>query len=161
LGYILSKLFGIKNILSIHGGDIYDPTKSNSPHNYSYLRAVVRFLLNRADVVVAQSQNTKENCIKYYQPDKDIKIIPLPYEAISFTPSSREELNLGKNKKYIIGIGRLVKRKGFDFFIRVLAKLPVNISGIIVGDGPEKESLADLAREVGVSDRIVFTGQLD
>jgi len=72
LGYILSKLFKVKNILSLHGGDIYDPSKKNSPHKHWYLRFIVRFILNNSNRIVAQSSNTKNNCIKYYYPKKKI-----------------------------------------------------------------------------------------
>lgn len=161
LGFTLSKFFNIKNILSLHGGDIYDPTKKSSPHKHWYLRAVITFLLNQADSIVAQSSNTKENCIKYYKSKNEIKIIPLPYERVSFVQAGRRDLGLDENKKYIIGVGRLVKRKGFDFFIKVLAKLPDNVCGIIIGDGPEKESLEKLARELKIDDRVIFTGFVD
>lgn len=43
LGFVLSKLFQIKNILSIHGGDIYDPSKKRSPHNRWLLQKVIHF----------------------------------------------------------------------------------------------------------------------
>jgi len=158
LGYLLSKIFKIKNVLSIHGGDIYDPSKKNSPHKHCHLRIVVKFLLNQAGQIVAQSSNTKNNAIKYYKPKKEIKIIPLPYEKIEFQKVSREKLGLNKNKKYIIGIGRLVKRKGFEYFIRALAMLDNNIEGIIIGDGPEKQNLLNLAKKLKVENRIKFLG---
>jgi len=160
LGLVLSKMFKIKNILSIHGGDIYDPTKKSSPHNYWFLRKINTFLLNRADIVVAQSTNTKENCLKFYKPENDIKIIPLPYEMVIFNKISREELGLSKDKKYIIGAGRLVKRKGFDFFIKALSLLDENIEGIIIGDGPERNNLFKIATDLNVADRLHLVGHI-
>src|SRR5208337_5447176 len=58
LGYILGKMFKIPNVLSLHGGDIYDPSKKLSPHNNFFFRRLVRFVLNSADRIVAQSNNT-------------------------------------------------------------------------------------------------------
>ncbi len=161
LGYILARLFHIKNIVSLHGGDIYDPTKNNSPHLHWYLRKCITFLLNRANTIVAQSSNTKENCIKYYHPKNDIQIIPLPYELVPFDKKSRSEIGLEVDKKYVIGVGRLVKRKGFDFFIKVISKLPNNVIGIIIGDGPEEKQLKNLAYKLGISNKIIFTGFID
>lgn len=160
LGFILSKMFKIKNILSLHGGDVFDPTKSSSPHKHYILRKFITFLLNKAGAVVAQSSNTKENTIKYYKPKKEVKIIPLAYEPFVFNKVSREVLGLDENKKYIIGVGRLVKRKGFDTFIETVSKLDTNIHGIIMGSGPEDEYLRNKARELGVSDRVLFTGSV-
>lgn len=158
LGFILSKLFGIKNIISLHGGDIHDPTKKSSPDRHWILRKIITFLLNNADSIVAQSSNTQKNTINIYKPNKDIQIIPLPYEPIEFEKISKTDLGLDENKKYIIGVGRLVKRKGFDFFIKTITKLPDNISGIIIGDGPEMKSLKKLTVELNISERIIFTG---
>jgi glycosyltransferase involved in cell wall biosynthesis len=159
LGHTLAKLFSIKNILSIHGGDIYDPTKDSSPHKHLIFRKVISYLLRRADMVVAQSSNTKENCLKYYRTDKEIRIIPLAYEAITFPEVKRTDLALDEHKKYIIGVGRLVKRKGFDCFIRALAQLDDSIEGIIVGDGPELANLQSLARELSVDSRLKLVGR--
>ena len=161
LGYILAKLFSIPNILSIHGGDIYDPSKKNSPHKHWYFRAAVRFLLNQADRVVAQSSNTKENAERFYIPKNPIEIIPLAYERAEFVRATREELGLIAGKKYIIGVGRLVKRKDFPTFLHALAKLDADIEGIIVGDGPERAALENLSRVLGITDRLHMVGNVD
>jgi len=161
LGVNLSKEFKIPNILSIHGGDIYDPTKKLSPHRNFVLRRKVKKILDNSDIVVAQSSNTKNNAISYYSPNKDIKIIPLAYESLSFKKASRKNLNLQNNKKYIIGVGRLVKRKGFDFAINTLSKLPKEFELLIVGDGPEKDNLLSLAKNLGIMNRVHLLGQLN
>lgn len=160
LGFLLSKIFKIKNILSLHGGDIYDPTKKSSPHKNKFLRIVVSFLLNQADVIVAQSSNTKENTEKYYKPKKEIKIIPLPYEIVDFKKVSRAELGLKDDKKYLIGVGRLVKRKGFEYLIRAVSLLDKSVECLIISDGPEKDNLKNLAIELGIEDRVHLLGYL-
>jgi len=159
LGVWISKKFSIKNILSIHGGDIYDPTKKNSPHNKWYLRKTVKWVLNNSDFIVAQSSNTKSNAIKYYSPNKEIKVIPLPYEPIKFKKVSRKKLKLKKELIYLISIGRLVKRKGYDFLIKSLTKLNnKKIHVLIIGEGPEKENLIKLAQKLNISNQIHFLG---
>ncbi|MEJ0053255.1 MAG: glycosyltransferase [bacterium] len=161
LGFALSKLFGIRNILSLHGGDIYDPTKKSSPHRSALMRSAVRFVMNHADRVVAQSSNTKENAIRYYHPRKDIDIIPLPYEPFEFSPATRAELGLSDDLFYTVSVGRLVPRKGFDFLIRSIAEIRnPKIHALIIGDGPERENLLKLAHELGIGDRIHLTGQV-
>jgi len=161
LGYALSKIFKVKNILSIHGGDIYDPSKKTSPHCHWYWRLIVRFLLNHADAIVAQSSNTKNNAVNYFKPNKEIRIVPLAYEPYIFKKLEREQLGLDGGKKYIIGVGRLVPRKAFDDFIRSLARLDCFVEGIIVGDGPERSNLEKLAQDLGVLDRLHFTGNIE
>ena len=157
LGVWLSKKFKIKNILSIHGGDIYDPSKKNSPHEKWYFRKVINWVMNNSDFIVAQSSNTKKNAIKYYNPDRDIQIIPLPYEPFSFEKISRNDLGMNDDIFYVISTGRLVKRKGFDFLLKSLAKVN-KVHALIIGDGPEKNNLQELAISLGLLDRVHFLG---
>ena len=159
LGVKLSRKYNLKNILSLHGGDIYDPTKKRSPHNKWYLRRAVRKVLNNSNFIIAQSSNTKNNARKYYNPNKPIKIIPLPYSPIKFKKASRKQLGLKQDNKYLISVGRIVKRKGYDFLIKSLAKLNNNkIHVLIAGDGPEKQNLITLAKELNVLNQVHFLG---
>jgi glycosyltransferase involved in cell wall biosynthesis len=108
---------------------------------------------------VAQSNNTKENCIKYYRPKKNIDIIPLPYEPFDFVPATRQELGLKDDLFYTISVGRLIKRKGFDFLIRSVAQITDDkVHALVIGEGPELGYLQNLAQELGIQDRIHFVG---
>lgn len=161
LGVILSDKYSIPNILSIHGGDIYDPSKRSSPHKKWYFRKVVEWVLRQSTFIVAQSENTKKNVMDYYNASKKINIIPLPYDLIDFEKSDRSQLKMDQKKKYVIGIGRMVKRKAFCDFLKVIAKLPANYSGIIIGDGPERKNLKLLSKKLNISDRIIFPGHVN
>jgi len=159
LGVIISKLFGIKHILSIHGGDIYDPTKETSPHRNGYLRKAVEFSINNSDRVVAQSTNTKKNANKYYEIDKDIQVIPLPYEPYDFEEVSREELGLEEDKTYLISVGRLIKRKGYRYLIEAVSMIEdKDVEALIIGSGPLKQNLEKKAKDLGVKDRLHLLG---
>ena len=62
---------------------------------------------------------------------------------------------------FLISVSRLVHQKGIDTVIRALPLLPPHIRFLIVGDGQDKEMLANLARELRVTERVIFTGQVD
>jgi glycosyltransferase involved in cell wall biosynthesis len=158
LGVRLSGKFNIPHILSIHGGDIYDPSKKSSPHKKWYFKKTVEHVINSSDYIVAQSSNTKENALKYYNVKKDIKIIPLPYHPFEFEKVSRKDLGLKDELFYLVSVGRLVKRKGFDFLIRSMVNIPENVHVLIIGEGPEYDSLEHLANQLNVSERIHFLG---
>lgn len=71
------------------------------------------------------------------------------------------DLKLIHEKWKVIGsISSLTKRKGIDQAIRGLVKLP-DYFLIVIGDGPEKRSLENLAIHLNVRDRIYFTGFQD
>jgi glycosyltransferase involved in cell wall biosynthesis len=54
-------------------------------------------------------------------------------------------------------IGRIEKQKGFDVMIRALEHVD-GASLVVVGDGSERSALEELARQVGVAERIVWAG---
>jgi glycosyltransferase involved in cell wall biosynthesis len=53
---------------------------------------------------------------------------------------------------------RLVPAKGHEVAIGALARLPEDLCMVFVGEGPERPSLEDLARRLGVSARCLFLG---
>ena len=57
-----------------------------------------------------------------------------------------------------LGCGRLVYYKGFVNAIRALSRVPGTLA--LIGKGPERKSLEDEARRLGVEDRVVFLGGL-
>lgn len=62
---------------------------------------------------------------------------------------------------WLVNTARLVYQKANDDTIRALSLLPENVKFIIVGSGPDEETLKSLAKEIGVSDRVIFAGQVD
>ncbi len=160
VGLIVSKVFGVKNILNIIGGDIYDPTKKLSPHRHYLLRIIVKYVIEKADTVTAISSDTKKNAIDYYAPNADIKVIPIAYEKVAFKKISREMLGLKVIGFYLIGIGRLVERKGFKYLIRAMLDLPANIELVILGEGPLRDELKSIAKRIGVNDRVHLSGHV-
>jgi len=160
LGFVLSKIFKLKNIVSIHGGDIYDPTLKRSPHRNFILRNIVSFMLDSSFAVIAQSSDTKNNCDKYYKLKNKISIVPLPYDIFDFKEARREDLGMKKDLKYAITVGRLVKRKGIDYLLRAVKKIDY-LNAIIIGDGPEKEKWIKFSKELKINDRVKFLGRVD
>jgi len=161
VGYIVSKLFKIPHLLTLVGGDIYDPSKKTSPHRKWYWKKIISFLINTADKLTAISTDVKNSSIKYYSPKKDIKVVALPYEIQIFTPKTRKELNLDDDKIYLVSVGRLVKRKGYEYLIEAIAKLKNSgVECLIIGDGPEKQNLQALAEKLNIANQIHLLGYL-
>jgi len=158
-GIFLSKLFKLPIVMSIHGGDIHDPSKKSSPHKHFLLRKIISLLLSHSDDIIAQSNNTKNNANKYYSPDKEISVIPLGFVVPEFAKTTRNELVLSDDDIILISVGRLVKRKGYEYAIRAISKLSnENIKYLIIGDGPEEENLKKLIRNLGLDEKVKFLG---
>ncbi len=160
LGVWISKKYKIRNVLSLHGGDIFDPTKKFSPHKWWIFRKCVSWVMNNSSLVVAQSSNTRANAAHYYDFDEDkISVIPLPYQQVVFKSVERSKMGMRENGLYLISVGRLVRRKGYDFLLEVLAEVS-DVELIIIGDGPERENLLELASALSIRNRVTFTGSI-
>ncbi len=97
-----------------------------------------------------------------------IEIIPNGVDSAHFSKRyTTEEItelqdDLGKKMGdiFLITTSRLVRKNAVDDVIRALALLPENIMFLVLGSGPEKESLVALAEEEGVSERVRFLGHV-
>lgn len=158
---LLARRFQIPHVLSVHGGDLYDPSKRMSPHRVPIVRSVVRWLLCRSDRVVAQSSNTAENARTYFRVDRPIDVIPLGIVRPQFGQATRAEMGIDKGRFVIITIGRLIARKALADLLQVMVQLnDPNDLLLIVGDGPKRAEWQATARQLGVADRVRFTGQV-
>jgi glycosyltransferase involved in cell wall biosynthesis len=158
-GVHLSRRYRIPHLLTIIGGDIYDPSKWYSPHRNFLLKPVVKHVLSRADRHTAISHDIARRAQQYYKFNREVKIIPLGINVPHFSPASREQLGLEKNKQYAITVGRLVRRKDLPTLIRAIHLLQrPNLELIVLGDGPELTRLKSLADELKISDQIRFRG---
>ncbi len=75
----------------------------------------------------------------------------------------REKLGL-KDKKVVLYVGRLISLKGVNYLIESFAKLADKMDYvvlIIVGEGKRKEELELFVKELGIEDRVYFTGNVD
>ncbi|MCC6682541.1 MAG: glycosyltransferase family 4 protein [Phycisphaeraceae bacterium] len=162
--HFIARWLGVPNVLTIIGGDIYDPSKKSSPHRSAPLRAVNRWVIGKADHVVAISSDTKKRAIEHYQITRDIQVInygfrptpPPPPEVLPEGAATITKPNDGIFR--LISVGRLVKRKGFNHLVRAMKKLPRDVQLSIVGDGPLDAELKQLAAQEHVADRVHLLG---
>jgi glycosyltransferase involved in cell wall biosynthesis len=87
------------------------------------------------------------------------KVIPqFGVDPDFFHPATKRENSAG----FIIGSAnrRLVREKGVDLLLKAAAKLPGNWRVHIAGEGPEKETLQQLAQELGIQRQVFFDGAI-
>ena len=60
--------------------------------------------------------------------------------------------------RYVLWVSPMESRKGPRLAVEALARTASSTRLIMVGDGPQRRSLQDLAASLGVADRITFTG---
>lgn len=158
---VLASSFKVPHVLNVLGGDLYDPSKKQSPHRVPVVRSVVRSCLKRADRVVAGSTDTAENAQRLYRADRSIDVIPLGIVAPELAEASRASLGVGADRFVMATVGRLVARKGLEDLIRVVHELqdPRDLV-LVIGEGPAREPLEALVRELGVENKVMFRGRV-
>ena len=112
-----------------------------------------RFAARSADLIFADSRLTARRLTEWLGVDPHRVLVLAPGVT---TPSPSGEGHGGGSKRIdCIFIGRLLAHKHVDVFLRALALAP-GVTGLIVGSGPEKIRLMELAGELGLSDRVHF-----
>ncbi|MGH9644393.1 MAG: glycosyltransferase family 4 protein [Terriglobales bacterium] len=158
LGNWLSRWLRIPNVLSVHGGDLFDPSKMSSPHRHALLRAVVARVLRSADTVVAQSHDTARNVARIYRVDRSVELIPLGIERPPpCGAAQRKEFDIPDHAFVMVTAGRIVARKASTQLVDTLAAVSGAVL-LVVGDGPQASELMQRAAERGVTDRIRMLG---
>ena len=116
-------------------------------------RAIRRFLAGRVAGHVAVGDRAARLVERFVGlPERSVGTI---YNGV---PDLEAEPMARRRPGPIIGtLGRLDPQKGFDLLIRALPLVP-DATVVIVGDGPERAGLERLARELGVTDRVLITG---
>ncbi len=160
VGDALSHFAKIPNVLSLHGGDVYDPSKFTSPHRHMPLRMSVRWLLNRADVVVGQSKNTINNMRVFYTHQVYAVRIPLGIPRPGdFGTADRATYGLSDDETVFVTLGRLVSRKNIAELIQVMGALKDKKAKLLImGTGPLREELEAQARSLGIAEQVKFLG---
>ncbi|KKG16635.1 MULTISPECIES: glycosyltransferase family 4 protein, partial [unclassified Methanosarcina] len=118
-----------------------------------------------SDNNIAVSDWTKKRLEALGTPENNIMVIPngIDFKKISGIEPEGGLNSAGLDEKIydIIFAGRLIKEKNVDVLIKAVALLKADFPDIrccIVGDGPEKAALEELARKLEVSENIKFTG---
>jgi glycosyltransferase involved in cell wall biosynthesis len=161
VGHAVARRGGIPNVLSVHGGDLFDPSKRSSAHRHALLRAAVRHLALQADAVVAQSRDTAANLHRYFAPEVEAKVIPLGIARPPSVAARRERYGAAPDDVLLVTVGRLVRRKGVEQLLDVIARLPdERVRLLVLGSGPLGEALEQHAARLGLGDRARFMGRV-
>ncbi len=93
------------------------------------------------------------------------KIIPfgMDYARFNLTPEISQQANnirehVAKNKFIVFALGRHVEYKGYNVLLEALVLTDAHL--ILGGEGPLTETLKSQASELGIKERVTFTGRL-
>ena len=114
--------------------------------------------LTRSYHITALSNALKEQLLSMGIDDSKITIIPNGVNTSTFTP-----LPPRQRENIILFVGSLIQRKGANFLLKAMSLLAPSFPHyrlVIVGDGPQRITLQQLAGRLGIDHRVTFTGRL-
>jgi len=131
-------------------------------------RLLLKALASRASAAIGNSQATKEALMRVTSmPEESVSVISNFIDFSRFDPAGcdrdkvRANIGIGADKVVIGFVGRLDFCKGADLLVKaasILCKSDQKYFFVIVGYGPEKDRLEELARDLGLQDKVLFTG---
>ena len=131
-----------------------------------YRIAGERNVARGADQIVCASESERGTLIERYgAAPSQLTVIPCGVDIERFQPMDaaecRRALGLDPDLPVLLFIGRIEPLKGIDVLIRAASQLDGRFQLLIVGgdekDAPRKSELVNLAHELGVSGKVVFT----
>lgn len=149
----LGKKYGIPVVVTEHSSAII--SKKLDKQKIDLLKETV----GECEKFICVGNGLKEAVIEYTRTTKDIAVIPNMVDKIFNYKGEK-----GSETFYFVSIGNLIQSKRFDLTIQAFAKVfrnEHNVMLTIIGDGPLKEKLKNLAKEQGVENQVIFTGRLD
>lgn len=167
LGFFAARLIGIPHLHTYHV--LYADYRRYLPRpirpSQRMVERLSRAFCNRCDAVIAPSTPIKEELIRY---GVVVPIYVLPYgvDTAEFEREPlhnvREELGIG-DSALILHVGRLAMEKNIEFVLRafeILRRHRHDAKLVVVGDGPRAQDLRVLAKALGISSHVIFTGYI-
>jgi len=153
---VLKIFFPFRLVVAVHGMELVKWRRA-------WHRLKMGFVFSSSDAIIAVSEYTKSvlagmfpRLLPKVKVVKNCVQLPASFDNRQYL--TRFSLPEGR---YIITVSRLVARKGIDTVIRVMPRLIRMFNDlyyIVAGDGEQRNKLADLAREKGLTDRVIFVG---
>jgi glycosyltransferase involved in cell wall biosynthesis len=168
IGRILGSSLGIPVIATNH----YMPlnvsvslhnSKLSKPFSAWTYRYIVSFF-NRCDLVTAPTETGVEllRAQGLRTPAQVISngIHMDKFSGVKADPALLRALDLPLDTPLLLHVNRLSKEKRVDVVIEAMRHVSRPAHLVLVGGGPEQPRLTQLARDLGVADRVTFSGQI-
>ena len=150
-GVMATRVAPAKLVVSMHDDELFDVAPAHPA-----VRSSIRRALHEADAVVYVSRQLYELGIELAGPHAG-HVIPIGIDEYPDVVPSLDD------KFTIATASRLIPRKNIDLLIEAFGQFRVSAPDahlIIVGDGPERQRLENVAQEIGAGERVEFTGSV-
>jgi rhamnosyl/mannosyltransferase len=127
----------------------------------SLFEPLLHAALRRSSAIIATSPNYLETSPVLAAYRDRCHVIPYGIDIAEFQhcdPATAAKIRHQLGDRLIITVGRLVYYKGFEYLIRAMADVQGKL--LIIGDGPLRDELQSLASDLGVTEKVIFAGEV-
>jgi glycosyltransferase involved in cell wall biosynthesis len=156
---MIARRLQVPLVVTTHGLDVFSRRREQGLLRL-WCDRVSRFVYKRASLNICVSRAVKREMEKPLGNSVRATILYNGVDTELFIPPDEA---IDKPSANVLSVGRLDVRKGQDIVLRAVARLAREHPALryeIVGDGREREKLAALAGELGISERVFFFGRM-
>ena len=161
IGAMVAMLHGLPLLVSLHGSDVFVVEKNR------LLGKAAQWVFSKATEILTCSNDLAERAMRLGLAYEKVRIIPYGVDVRKFCGDEtkertlREKLGIASDELVVLGLGRLVYKKGFEYLVRaipqVIAKF-AKVKFIIVGAGSLQDQLRLISEELGISEYLLMPG---
>jgi N-acetyl-alpha-D-glucosaminyl L-malate synthase BshA len=145
-------------ITTLHGTDITLVGKDAT------FIPVVTFSINQSDGITAVSESLKNETFEYFDIHKDIAVIPNFIDFSRFKKLNKDHFRkviARNNEKIIMHTSNFRKVKRVEDVIHIFCKIRAEVDAklLLVGDGPERQHIEKLSRQLCNHEDVHFLGK--
>jgi len=126
---------------------------------YPKYRWIFDPLMARVSVRLAVSEAAKRTVAEHFPGDYDV--VPNAIDVARFATPTPRPPSMPADRRHVLYVGRIEPRKGVDRLVQAMPAVQERVAGVrlvIVGDGPDRDAVAALARALRVD--VVFGGRV-
>jgi len=168
VGYLVKKALNIPLVITVHGYDVLtEPSIGYGIRLKKSYNALVEKTLNSADAIICNSKALYDEVVKIVKDRSKIYLIYNATDLKRFTLIDRDEartkLGLPKDKFIVFTVRIHEPKYGVEYLIRavpLVVSKAKNVLFIVGGEGSLRKYHENLAKMLGVSDYVAFTGRI-
>ena len=122
--------------------------------------------MQKCQHIIIPSESLRDYLVKEYGLEERYTVVPTGTNLEPFVNADGKTLRTEKgwqDETILISVGRLAPEKNWETLLQAFAKVypkHPNLRLVLIGDGPAKDSLQALAAELGIAERVTFTGSV-
>jgi len=166
VGRLAARLAGVPTVVHTYHGHVLHGYYS--PRTTWVLRRMERILGLLTSRIIAVSEQVKRDLVDYRVARAEkISVIPLGFDLKPFLDSAmhrgsfRREMSLDNGSPLVGIVGRIFPIKNHRLFLDAAARIAAAVKAtrfVIVGDGALRQQMEEYAAQLGIADRVIFTG---